>query len=69
MIREDFYHINRLNNGVFGIAEGLRRSLATYPECAPIIEDLAAKQTCCNDAVQSEGGRDFCMNDFIYPKD
>ena len=49
---EDFSHTNRLNNEVFAIAEGLRRSLAnTYPKCAPIVKDLVAKEICCNDAV------------------
>lgn len=51
MYSGDFYHLNRLDNGVFTLAEDLRRSLAAYPECAPIVEDLAAKEICCNTAV------------------
>ena len=41
-----------------------RRHLQLYPECA-VLQDDAYRRICCDDAVQSVAGRDFCFSQVI----
>ena len=53
------------NSSVSGL---LLRSLAIYPQCAVIEEDIKRFE-CCDFYVKSDAGRDFCYSDIIHAED
>ena len=44
------------------------RNLQVYPQCAVILDSLK-RYECCDKAVLSSAGRQFCYNDIVYPED
>ena len=42
------------------------RKLALFPECAAVLNDIAAKKECCDFRVASVAGRDFCYNEVTH---